>query len=94
MQILDQCRHTRAHVFTPSPAPSLSHRLVSVAPAAVYFFRFLVVTFIASNTLAALSRCIACAMPSRVVASATSSLLILINQITNGFNILQGDIPV
>jgi hypothetical protein len=33
-------------------------------------------------------------MPSRVVASATSSLLILINQITNGFNILQGDIPV
>lgn len=80
---------SRLHLPPPLPSP-----ISPLSPAAVYFFRFLVVTFIASNTLAALSRCIACAMPSRVVASATSSLLILINQITNGFNILQGDIPV
>jgi ABC-type Mn2+/Zn2+ transport system ATPase subunit/ABC-type multidrug transport system permease subunit len=60
---------------------------------ASYFFRFYLVTFVASITLAGLTRFIAFALPSKVLATSCLSCVILINQITNGFNILYGDIP-
>jgi ABC-type Mn2+/Zn2+ transport system ATPase subunit/ABC-type multidrug transport system permease subunit len=60
---------------------------------ASYFFRFYLVTFITSNTLAGLTRFFAYVFPNKVLATSILSCVILINQITNGFNILYKDIP-
>lgn len=60
---------------------------------AAAFFKFYLITFLASLNQAAMTRSFAFAIPSKVLAAGVMSMVLLVLTMTNGFNILRDNIP-